>query len=227
MFCDLGYAGFSMGALARRIGVRKASLYTRSSGKKELVRESLALTLSELTAIATTRQTLCKCYRALLEGIADYLVGARRCIGLHLLYGDAGADVAAANRAFFGELLTLCRTVLELAADIAVRRAEDGLGTLEGATMWLILNDGPAPMQRAIDSPLITVVALAADERASRGGAAVAGDVARIMSRYPAEMRSDSEAEMKLAAEVDRLEEELLTVHAALVGQIAAENCFL
>lgn len=235
MFRDLGYAGFSMGELALRVGVRKASLYTRFSGKDELAHEALALTLTELTAIAAEGQTLAARYRALLEGIADHLAGARRCIGLHLLYGDAGADVATANRAFFEQLLTLCRAVLEheLPSDIAAKLAEDSLGALEGATMWLILNDDRAPMQRAIDSLLITVVALAADVKDGAKAKDPAnatediGDAARIISRYPAETRSGSPAEMKLAAEVARLEGDLLTVRAALAGQIAAESCFL
>ncbi|MFO1163968.1 MAG: helix-turn-helix domain-containing protein [Paracoccus sp. (in: a-proteobacteria)] len=236
MFRDLGYAGFSMGELARRVGVQKASLYTRFSGKDELARAALSLTLSELTAIAAPGPTLCMRYRALLEGIADYLGGAKRCIGLHLLYDGAGDDgILTANRAFFDELLALCRAVLAtgLAAEVAEKLAEDSLGALEGATMWLILNDDPAPMQRAIDSLLITVAALVADAGDGAGdiGAGDAagdmGDAARIMSRYPAEIRSGSEAERKLVAEVARLEGELLTARAALAGQIAAESCFL
>lgn len=165
MFRDRGYAGFSMGDLANRAGLRKASLYSRFAGKDELAREALALSLAELAAIPVSGDT-CARYRALLEGIAAQLVLARRCIGLHLLYDTTSTEIAAANHAFFAELLALCCRTLQdaLPPDTARKLAEDSLAALEGATLWLILNGDEAPMRRAVAAQLARLNALMACE---------------------------------------------------------------
>lgn len=228
MFRDQGYAGFSMGDLAEQAGIRKASLYSRFTGKDDLAREALLLTLAELAAIALEEGDTKTRYRSLLDGIADHLVTARRCIGLHLLYGGT-AEIAPANRAFFADLSRLCETALgdALPPETARQLAEDSLSALEGATLWLILRGDAAPMQRAIESLMMTLDVLIGPSDADLPDPAEAKAVRRILSRYAPETRSGSAAETALAAEIARLEDDLLTVRAALAGQIAAESCFL
>ncbi|MDO5706958.1 MAG: helix-turn-helix domain-containing protein [Paracoccus sp. (in: a-proteobacteria)] len=163
LFRSHGYAGFSMADLAAQAGLRKASLYSHVTGKDELAVESLALTLTELAAITTTGGDLLARYRALLTGIAAHLTTGRRCIGLHLLYGAVPPPVADANRRFFQALNGLCADLLAdaLPPDTARAMAQDSIAALEGATIWLILDDDPAPMRRAIDALMLTLAALA------------------------------------------------------------------
>ncbi|WP_158807662.1 TetR/AcrR family transcriptional regulator, partial [Beijerinckia sp. L45] len=47
LFRDRGYDGMSMADLAARVGLKKASLYTRFPSKESLVGEVLTLTLDE------------------------------------------------------------------------------------------------------------------------------------------------------------------------------------
>lgn len=162
LFRDKGYSGFSMGELADSVGLRKASLYSRFSGKDELAREALALTISELEGIGTYGANWLERYRTLLEGLADHLISARRCLGLHMLYGSPEGEIARANRDFFERLVGLCTAVLEerLPPDEAKALAEDSITALEGATLWLILNQDDAPMRRAVESIIYTASAL-------------------------------------------------------------------
>lgn len=203
MFRDQGYAGFSMGDLADRLGIRKASLYSRFSGKDELAHEAMALTLRELNAIAASGAAWQDRYRALLTGIGGYLRDSRRCLGLQMLYGADGGAMAGINRDFFAALLDRCAAILAeaLPADQARMLAEDSIGAIEGATIWLILNDDAGPMQRAIDAILITAEHLAG----------------------PSE---PAQTQARMAAEIARLEGDVLTLRAALAGQIEAESCF-
>lgn len=203
MFRDHGYAGFSMGDLAMRLGIKKASLYSRFSGKDELAREAMSLTLDELRAIAATGDDWLTRYRAVLTGTAGYLISARRCIGLHMLYGTDSEALARSNHDFFETILDIYTKILTDHLNFGQARAlaEDSLGALEGATIWLILNDDPAPMQRAVDAMMIAAEHLAA-----------------------APERAASRAEM--AAEIESLRGDVLTLRAALAGQIEAESCF-
>lgn len=200
MFRDLGYAGFSMGDLAISLGIRKASLYSRFAGKDELAQAAIALTLTELGAIAAAGTTWQDRYRALLTGIGDYLTASRRCIGLHMLYGAGSENLAGANRDFFAGLLAACTDILSAALppDQARMLAEDSISAIEGATIWLILNDDAGPMQRAIDAVLITAENLA----------------------------NSAPDSQRMADEIQRLEGDVLTLRAALAGQIEAESCF-
>lgn len=229
MFRDQGYGGFSMGDLAARAGIRKASLYTRFSGKDELAREALTLTLSELRAMSPVGGDVRTRYRQLLDGIASYLATARRCIGLHLLYGSSD-DIAAASGTFFADLCSSCETVLleALPPDQARALAQDSLSALEGATLWLALRGDAEPMRRSVEALMLTLDALLPEPgEPDISDDAEAQAARRVLSRYPQADRSGSRAETALAAEIARLEDDLLTVRAALAGQIAAESCFL
>ncbi|MDO5631704.1 MAG: helix-turn-helix domain-containing protein [Paracoccus sp. (in: a-proteobacteria)] len=193
IFRDHGYAGFSMGDLAAQAGLRKASLYSRFSGKDELAVAALGLTLTQLQALTVTGDDLPARYRALLDGIAGHLTAGRRCVGLHLLYGDVPPPVADANRQFFNGLLTLCTDLLAqaLPADLARSMAQDSIAALQGATVWLLLENDAAPMGRAIDALMVTVETLTGDD--------------------------------PQAAEIAALNDQVLPLRTALAGQIKAE----
>lgn len=199
MFRDRGYDGFSMGDLADRVGIKKASLYSRFSGKDELAQEALALTSRELAAFRDDRGDWLTSYRRLLERVALYLGSSKRCIGLHFVYGAQSEAVREATRQFFEGLVAQFTTVLSdgLTAEGARSLAEDSVASLEGATLWLSINNDDAPIFRMIESLVLTAAAIA-----ERDGSAL-----EVLSRYGTAERSGSVAEMKLATEVAQLEE--------------------
>lgn len=210
MFRDRGYDGFSMGDLANQVGIRKASLYSRFSGKDELAREALALTSRELAALRDDRGDWLSSYRRLLERVAEYLSTSKRCIGLHFVYGAPSEVVRDATRQFFEGLVSQFAEILSggLAEEDARFLAEDSLAGLEGATLWLSLNGDNASVFRVIESLVLTAAAIA-----ERDGAAL-----EVLSRYGAAERSGSIAEIKLAETVAQLEE-LLGVTKASSGR--------
>lgn len=53
LFGEVGWAGFSMEAVARRAGVGKASLYLRWSGKEALLSEALTVGLARVSDVDT------------------------------------------------------------------------------------------------------------------------------------------------------------------------------
>lgn len=201
MFRDRGYDGFSMGDLAERVGIKKASLYSRFSGKDELAQEALALTARELAALLDDRGNWLSSYRCLLERVASYLATSKRCVGMHFVYGSQSEVVREATRKFFEDLVIHIADILKggLRPEEAVALAEDSLATLEGATLWLAMNSDAAPMTRMIESLVMTANAIA-----ERDGAAL-----EVLSRYGTAERAGSIAEMKLAAAVAQLEEML------------------
>ncbi|MET0934902.1 MAG: helix-turn-helix domain-containing protein [Luteibacter sp.] len=154
LFRHHGYDGASMQDLATRVGLKKASLYTRFPTKEALVPEVLALTNDELFDDLPDGDALAA-YGAVLERIAHGLAEQTRCVGLHLAYGVSGPDTpdaAAAVRGFFTGQRD--RLAALLAASVGEQRAKelagDAIARLEGATVWTVVDDDTAPMQRAL-----------------------------------------------------------------------------
>ena len=150
-----GYAGASMKDVADRIGLKKASLYSRFPDKEALVGEVLQLTLDETFAAAKDAGDWREVYEVILRSMSEALMDRGRCVGLHLAYG-ASADtprVLAAVRGFF----TKCRHRLAetLAAVVDPAKADqiaaDALSQIEGATLWLALDGDRSAMQRTLN----------------------------------------------------------------------------
>lgn len=154
LFREHGYDGASMQDLAERVGLKKASLYTRFPSKEALVPEVLAVTLDEAFAgLPRPGGDWRADYAEIVERIADSLTQAKRCVGLHLAYGVSGEtpEARTAVEAFFTGQRDRIAAILEpgLGAEEAQIVAADTLARLEGATLWLATTGDARPMQRA------------------------------------------------------------------------------
>jgi AcrR family transcriptional regulator len=154
LFRHHGYDGASMQDLATKVGLKKASLYTRFPTKESLVPEVLTLTNDEVFADLPESDGLAA-YGMVLERIARALSEQTRCVGLHLAYGASGPDTpdaAEAVRGFFTGQRERLAALIEssVGADRARELAGDAIARLEGATVWTVVDGDVEPMARAL-----------------------------------------------------------------------------
>jgi AcrR family transcriptional regulator len=154
LFRHHGYDGASMQDLATKVGLKKASLYTRFPTKEALVPEVLTLTNDELFAELPEGDPLAA-YGVVLERIARGLSEEIRCVGLHLAYGASGPDTpeaALAVRGFFtGQRDRLAALIASSVGEVRARElAGDAIARLEGATVWTVVEGNAEPMARAL-----------------------------------------------------------------------------
>jgi len=154
LFRHHGYDGASMQDLATKVGLKKASLYTRFPTKEALVPEVLTLTNDELFVDLPAGDPLAA-YAVVLERIARGLSEQTRCVGLHLAYGASGPDTpeaAVAVRGFFtGQRERLTALIAPSVGETRARElAGDAIARLEGATVWTVVEGDAAPMARAL-----------------------------------------------------------------------------
>jgi AcrR family transcriptional regulator len=154
LFRHHGYDGASMQHLATKVGLKKASLYTRFPTKEALVPEVLTLTNNELFAELPEGDPLAA-YGVVLERIARGLSEEIRCVGLHLAYGASGPDTpeaAVAVRGFFtGQRDRLAALIATSVGEVRARElAGDAIARLEGATVWTVVEGDAEPMARAL-----------------------------------------------------------------------------
>src|SRR4051812_24997176 len=161
LFRHHGYDGASMQDLATKVGLKKASLYTRFPTKEALVPEVLSLTNDELFAELPEGDPLAA-YGLVLERIARGLSEEIRCVGLHLAYGASGPDTpeaAVAVRGFFtGQRDRLAAVIAPSVGEVRARElAGDAIARLEGATVWTVVEGDAKPMARALRLSLAEV----------------------------------------------------------------------
>lgn len=154
LFRHHGYDGASMQDLATKVGLKKASLYTRFPTKESLVPEVLTLTNEEVFADLPEGDPLAA-YGLVLERIARALSEQTRCVGLHLAYGASGSETpeaAAAVRGFFtGQRDRLAALIAPSVGEVRARElAGDAIARLEGATVWTVVDGDVEPMARAL-----------------------------------------------------------------------------
>jgi AcrR family transcriptional regulator len=147
--------------LATKVGLKKASLYTRFPTKEALVPEVLTLTNDELFAELPEGDPLAA-YGVVLERIARGLSEEIRCVGLHLAYGASGPDTpeaALAVRGFFtGQRDRLAALIAPPVGEVRARElAGDAIARLEGATVWTVVEGDAEPMARALRLSLAEV----------------------------------------------------------------------
>ena len=155
LFRTQGYAGASMQDLAERVGLKKASLYSRFPDKEALVGDVLRLTFDEAFASVDDAGGWRAAYEASLRSISETLMDRGRCVAFHLAYG-ASADTPRALEAVRG-FFTACRRRLAETLSTVVdpgeadRIAADALSGIEGATLWLVIDGDGTAMQRTLD----------------------------------------------------------------------------
>ncbi|GAA4488157.1 TetR/AcrR family transcriptional regulator [Gluconacetobacter asukensis] len=156
LFREHGYDGASMQDLAARVGLKKASLYTRFPNKEALVSEVLTLTLEEtLKGLPDPREDWQLAWQTLIGRIAKTFETRKRCVGLHLAYGVTSVtpEAQAAVSQFFNVLRERMADILRLGGipqpDSA---AADILAQLEGATLWITTSGDVEPLRRAVKS---------------------------------------------------------------------------
>lgn len=223
LFREKGFAGASMQDLADRVGIRKASLYSRFPDKESLIGKVLALTLDELLPPGDEAAgEWLSAYVSALGRIAGHLRRSGRCVALHLAYGVHGEDGDAHHqiRGFFTGCHTRIAEILRhgLPADLAKELATDTLLRIEGATIWLIVERDSAPLDRAV---------LALQERAEAMAIEPPPEVRKLLDSLTGDWRRASSTEKALAARLVDAEERVLFVEQALRGQVEAEACFL
>jgi len=173
LFRTQGYAGASMQDLAERVGLKKASLYSRFPDKEALVGEVLRLTLDETFAAVDDARGWRAAYEAILRSMSEALMDRGRCVALHLAYG-ASTDTPRALEAVRG-FFTACRRRLAgtLSAVVepgeADRIAVDALSGIEGATLWLAIDGDKTAMQRTLDRLLVEADRLQARHHSRAG----------------------------------------------------------
>jgi len=222
--CDLmrdrGYAGTSMKDVADRVGLLKGSLYSHFASKEELVPEVLSLTFGETFSEIRLSGDWRSDYTAALDRLVEMLTTKRRCIGFHLAYGldEALPGLRQAVGAFFLDISSFLEKLLRqgLDADLAADLARDTVTAIEGATLWLALFGNDMPMQAARKALLIRADSYAAEVPDD--------DARRMLDKMVGDWRYASLTEKRLAARAAEAESELLTVRAALAGQIEAES---
>ena len=151
IFRNSGYAGFSLAELAKVLGIRKASLYSRFTGKEEIALEAITLASKDLAQFVPSEGPWHQQYSEFVEFLCNHLVAAKRCIGLHMGYGDAPAKVDEAVVEFFELLVSIPEGILLQHFEPGQARAiaEDCIGALDGATIWLVIRNDPGPIRRA------------------------------------------------------------------------------
>lgn len=201
LFRVRGYAGASMKDLADSVGLRKGSLYSRIVDKEDLVAKVLDVTFSEIFDGLPDIQPGPDAFGQAIRCLAERLRTDQRCVALHLAYGlsDHESEAWTAVRGFFAK----CRERLadlagvDLPRDLAEELAVDAIARIEGATIWLLMGDSSA-LDRAVS---------ALSERASA-------------------LATAALVENSLTARLAEAEDRILTLEAALRGQIEAESCF-
>lgn len=217
-----GYAATSMKDVADRVGLLKGSLYAHFPSKEALVPEIFALTLAETIGEAGASRDWRADYRLALDGFVSALGDKGRCVGLHLAYGleaesgearKAVADFFHSLREHFARLLAP-----GLGEEAARTLATETITLLEGATLWVALDGDRGPLERARASLLARIDAPQGED--------VGAEARRLLDRTMGDWRRAGAVERALAERVVAAEADLLTVRAALAGQIEAESCF-
>lgn len=164
LFRDRGYDGASMQDLAGRVGLKKASLYTRFPTKEALVPDVLTLTQGDVFDGLPAAGGI-EAYVTALGRIASGLSDRSRCVGLHLAYGvsvEETPDAAAAVRGFFiGQRERLAGMLAAVVShEQALELAGDAIARLEGATVWTTVEGDARPMERALKASIAAAQAI-------------------------------------------------------------------
>ena len=216
---DKGYAGTSMKELADRVGLLKGSLYSHFTSKEELVPEVLALTYAQTFGECIPSGNWQSDYMEALERMVKMLSNNRRCIGIQMAYGsdETTPKLAQAARRFFVDIKTLLETLLGqgLDAELASSLAMDTITFVEGAMLWLTLDNNDSPLQSVKKSLLDRVAGYAAEQPEDY--------VCQLLDQSVGDWRRASLAERKLAERAAEAEDDALKVRAAL----EAASCFL
>lgn len=156
LFRRHGYDGASMQALAEAVGILKGSLYSRFKGKEALAVAVVEMLRAELLQDAGTDEgDWRERFVGFVDRLADYLRHHKRCAALHLAYSlsDGAEQPAAAVRAFFRDTRQhMVGLIGEAMPEQDARElAEDAIAAVEGATLWLALDDDDRPLARAVE----------------------------------------------------------------------------
>ncbi|MEN3929920.1 helix-turn-helix domain-containing protein [Microvirga sp. W0021] len=226
LFQENGYHGASMGDVAMASGLQKGSLYSHFSGKDELANAALELTLCRLTDRYKPTGNWQKDFLESVRVLTEYLKIEKRCIGLHFLYDlNTCADAVHVRQFFKGIKNHLVRILHNgLDADNADQLAEDALTIIEGATIWQIINNNDASMDRAVSM----VQMLLAAKIANHGNEEpLSSEAVAILERYGKSKTLATHVECRLAEELAQTNADMISLRGALAGQIEAESCFL
>lgn len=217
-----GYAATSMKDVADQVGLLKGSLYAHFDSKEKLVPEVLALALAETIGGVGSSSDWREGYSLALDRFVKALRADGRCVGLHLAYG-LGAEASDARNAVIGFFHALREHFATLLAPGLGEKAARDLATetitlLEGATLWLAIDGDHEPIEKAKSTLLARIEAHHGEEPDA--------EVRRLLDRTVGDWRRASSTERDLAQRIVEAEADLLTVRAALAGQIEAESCF-
>lgn len=153
-----GYDGVSLNDVSEAVGLTKSGVYAHFSSKDELICGALDLSINQLREELTIglTGTRLRDFETVLMAIASHLKTERKCVGLHLLYGASGdaGKINSGLHEFFSLLKKSLSEALyqpdDIEKSIIEEMVEDILSQLEGATVWLLLDDNPGAIDRAV-----------------------------------------------------------------------------
>lgn len=158
-----GYDGVSIKDVADSVGLRKSSIYSHFSSKDELVVAILDRASANFSENVCLTGDVIGDFRKSLGYIVDYLKEPKKCLGMQLVYnsGSNNKSVMGAAGGFFLTLKNGLAATLNqntnLPSEVIKVVVEDSISRIEGATLWLIIDDDIQPLNRAVESSIRTV----------------------------------------------------------------------
>ena len=229
---DRGYAGTAMKDVAEQVGLLTGSLYAHFAGKDALVPEVLALTFHETTSGFETTGDWQRDYGAALDRVMAFLAAGKRCLGLQLAYGtrDDDGPAGAAIHKFFADLAGFLADCLPRDWDHRQRDAlsRRALARLEGATLWLVLDDDDGPLISARREAMAEALYAASPFGASAQEGAGADDpeAEAVLKRMGFSWGAANGLERALAERLAAAEGDLAVLQGQRAAAAEGESCF-
>ncbi|HRL20226.1 MAG TPA: helix-turn-helix domain-containing protein [Alcaligenes sp.] len=151
---ERGFNGVSMSDIAKAVGLQKASLYSHFANKEQLVSLALQRVLDELLAASVLTGEALRDFETIVGQMSKLLSSTRRCIGFHLLYGLDLSLTDVPVKHFFvvleAHLMAALMQAPQVGQPAARAVARDAVACLEGASIWLLVDDDVNAMERAL-----------------------------------------------------------------------------
>lgn len=172
LFRQKGYDGVSMRDVALAVGLQKASLYSHFASKEDLIAAVICRSIDDLTSkMILTGNALDDFEQALTEIVA-YLKETKKCIGLQLLYSlDLSCSpVIKENIVNFFQSLKhgLIKILMQDSKFKNIdteSMIEDIISQIEGATIWLALENNVAPLERSVSFGMRIIKSMAINNK--------------------------------------------------------------
>ncbi len=223
-----GYFGISMSEIAKSVNLSKSSLYNYFSSKDELIEAILEYKLNtiklELMNYKEEANWQDQFYFA-INKVAEILKNDSKCLGLQLAYELEEEQIKSLGIQSFFELIY--KTLFDILTNYypiktAEHIAKDSISMLEGATLWMIIDNSFESIDRAVDRILGISSVTIIDKKTLFFYENISDSAKEVLNKIISNNRLPSLAEMKLAVELEAYQDEC----SKLRSFIEAESCF-